>query len=53
MKRKYTIYYMMALVLLFSSCQLGKHYARPELDLPQQLDSTEQDTLSIADRRTA
>ena len=44
MKRKYTIYYMMALVLLFSSCQLGKHYVRPELNLPQQLDSTEQDT---------
>ena len=38
MKRKYTIYYMMALVLLFSSCQLGKHYVRPELNLPQQLD---------------
>ena len=52
MKRKYTIYGMMALVVLaFSSCQLGKHYARPELNLPQQLDSTEQDTLSIADRQ--
>ena len=51
MKRKYTIYYMMALVLLFSSCQLGKHYVRPELNLPQQLDSTEQDTLSLADRQ--
>lgn len=32
MKRKYTIYYMVALVLLFSSCQLGKHYVRPELN---------------------
>ena len=42
---------MMALVLLFSSCQLGKHYVRPELNLPQQLDSTEQDTLSLADRQ--
>ena len=51
MKRKYTIYYMMALVLLFSSCQLGKHYVRPELNLPQQLDSTEQDALSLADRQ--
>ena len=51
MKRKYTIYYMVALVLLFSSCQLGKHYVRPELNLPQQLDSTEQDTLSLADRQ--
>ena len=51
MKRKYTIYYMMVLALVLSSCQLGKHYARPELDLPQQLDSTEQDTLSIAERQ--
>lgn len=35
MKRKYTIYGMMVLmVLAFSSCQLGKHYARPELNLP-------------------
>ena len=49
--KMYTIYYMMALVLLFSSCQLGKHYVRPELNLPQQLDSTEQDTLSLADRQ--
>ena len=38
-------------MLLFSSCQLGKHYVRPELNLPQQLDSTEQDTLSLADRQ--
>ena len=48
MKRKYTIYGMiMVVVLAFSSCQLGKHYARPELNLPQQLDSTEQDTLLL------
>ena len=38
-------------MLLFSSCQLGKHYARPEMNTPQQLDSTEQDTLSLADRQ--
>lgn len=45
------IYYMMAaLVLLLSSCQLGKQYARPELNLPKQLDAAEQDSLSIADR---
>lgn len=50
MKRKYTIYYMV-LAMLLSSCQLGRHYARPELDLPQQLDATQQDTLSIADRQ--
>ncbi|MFR8552162.1 MAG: hypothetical protein ACLVEU_00430 [Bacteroides cellulosilyticus] len=30
---------------------MGKHYVRPELNLPQQLDSTEQDTLSLADRQ--
>ena len=37
MKRKYTIYGMiMVVVLAFSSCQLGKHYARPELNLTLQ-----------------
>ena len=35
---------------LLSSCQLGKHYTRPDLHLPQQLDTIQhQDTLSIAD----
>lgn len=37
-------------MLLLSSCQLGKQYARPELNLPKQLDAAEQDSLSIADR---
>ena len=45
------IYYVLVLAVALTSCQLGKHYARPELNLPQQLDATEQDTLSIADRR--
>ena len=35
---------------LLTSCQLGKHYTRPDLHLPQQLDTLrQQDTLSIAD----
>ncbi|MDE5703122.1 MAG: efflux transporter outer membrane subunit, partial [Bacteroides sp.] len=51
MKRRYMIYYVLVLAVALTSCQLGKHYARPELNLPQQLDATEQDTLSIADRQ--
>ena len=51
MKLRYVIYYVIMLAVGLSSCQLGKHYARPELNLPQQLDATEQDTLSIADRQ--
>lgn len=42
-------------IILFSlctvSCQLGKHYARPDLHLPALLDSTATDTISIADFR--
>lgn len=42
-------------IILFSlctvSCQLGKHYARPDLHLPALLDSTTTDTTSIADFR--
>lgn len=42
-------------IILFSlctvSCQLGKHYARPDLHLPALLDSTATDTTSIADFR--
>lgn len=42
-------------IILFSlctvSCQLGKHYARPDLHLPTLLDSTATDTTSIADFR--
>ncbi len=35
--------------LLAGSCQLGKHYTRPELNIPATLDSTTTDTTSIAD----
>ena len=46
---KYTLLYIAAATLTFSSCQIGKHYTRPELHLPEQLDSTQQDTLTIAE----
>lgn len=49
-RMKYFVY-----IILFSlctvSCQLGKHYARPDLHLPALLDSTATDTTSIADFR--
>ena len=49
MKLKSTLLYITAATLTFSSCQIGKHYTRPELNLPEQLDSTQQDTLTIAE----
>lgn len=43
----------LSLAILFGlfagSCQLGKHYTRPELHIPATLDSTTTDTTSIAD----
>ena len=36
--------------LSMASCQLGRHYTRPELNLPERLSKTQQsDTLTIAD----
>lgn len=52
MKRtKYTYRFllMLAAVLLLGSCQLGKHYTRPKLDLPDTLDSMSVDTVSLGD----
>ena len=49
MKLKSTLLYITAATLTFSSCQIGKHYTRPELNLSEQLDSTQQDTLTIAE----
>lgn len=49
MKWNYTILYMLLVSFSFSACQLGKQYARPELDLPQLTDSLSQDSLSMAD----
>ena len=37
-------------MFLFSGCQLGKHYTRPQLDLPATLqDSVQADSLAMAD----
>ena len=54
--RKYTILYITgicAVLLTLNGCKLGKHYVRPEMELPQTLngqsDSLRSDTLSIAD----
>ena len=50
-KMKHTLLYIaVSGMTLLTSCQLGKHYTRPDLHLPQQLDTLrQQDTLSIAD----
>lgn len=52
MKRtRYTYHFllMLAILLLLGSCQLGKQYTRPKLDLPATLDSMSVDTISIGD----
>lgn len=46
------IYYIFTLVgaaTLLGSCQLGKHYTRPELPLPARLDTVGTDSTSLAD----
>lgn len=45
---KYNIIFLLA-ICTFSSCQLGKHYTRPKLELPQTLDSLSVDSNSIGD----
>ena len=50
---KRTIYpiCLLAALMVLAGCQLGKHYTRPELDLPTTLGSqTAEDSASIADR---
>ncbi len=37
------------LITMLSSCQLGKHYTRPSINLPENLDSLAVDSSSIAD----
>lgn len=52
MKRtKYTYLFLFVLLtlLFLDSCQLGKHYTRPKLDLPETLDSMSVDSVSIGD----
>ena len=45
---KYSIFSIMAAAAL-SGCQLGKHYTRPQLELPETLDSLSVDSSSIGD----
>ena len=53
MKRKFIsscyILILFALVFTLGGCKLGKHYTRPELSLPAQLDSTATDSVSLSD----
>ena len=42
--------FLLAASLLLGSCQLGKHYTRPRLELPETLDSLSVDTTSVADQ---
>lgn len=45
---KYSIFSILA-AAAFSGCQLGKHYTRPKLELPETLDSLSVDSSSIGD----
>lgn len=52
MKQKLTSLYTCLLptaLLLLGSCQLGKHYTRPQLNLPTSIDSLSHDSASIGD----
>ena len=40
---------LLAFVLAFSSCKLGKEYARPDLSLPETIDGATTDTASVSD----
>ena len=46
MKKIYTLAIVL-LVLGVSSCKLGKHYSRPELRLPEQIEGTVPDSVSV------
>lgn len=48
---KHILTYILFLSVCLTSCQLGKHYTRPDLHLPERLDSMATDTMSIADFR--
>ena len=50
MKKIYTLAIVL-LVLGVSSCKLGKHYSRPELRLPEQIEGTVPDLVSAGDIR--
>ena len=47
---QYTVLTLLLTAALFlASCQIGKPYARPEMQLPEQLDTLQQDSTTIAD----
>ena len=50
MKKIYTLAIVL-LVLGVSSWKLGKHYSRPELRLPEQIEGTVPDSVSAGDIR--
>lgn len=43
--------FILAILLLFSSCKVGRKYARVELDMPQNFSDYTEDTTCIADMR--
>ena len=45
----YPILFVLSASLLMGSCQLGKHYTRPEVNLPSELDHMNFDSSSVAD----
>ena len=50
--KRLSIYPMLsalAVTFLTGSCQLGKHYTRPEVNLPKELDHSNFDSTSVAD----
>ena len=51
LRYKYASAFMLAFALIMSSCQLGRQYERPELNLPDKLtkQGTTADTTSVAD----
>ena len=49
MKSFKTTVILLSVAAGLASCQLGKHYTRPQLDLPSKLDAAHLDSTSIAD----
>lgn len=45
----YLVLCTLTATLFLGSCQLGKHYTRPKLNLPETLDSTSVDSTSLGD----
>ena len=49
MKQIYRPLCLLLAIVLLAGCKIGKHYTRPELNLPDTLDSLSVDTTSIGD----